>query len=125
MNTVTVSGRQDGDDGGPLWRKSCAIAYAGAGGNATQTDDARPQTHHWLQRQAALRLLALFRRIVAGMIAVENHAGAHHVSPAFRARGNGGAVGHVHDAGIDAEFAEVAKRGVKVFFLIQSLLALR
>src|ERR1700745_1236435 len=59
------------------------------------------------------------------MIAVQNHTGAHHVSPTLRARGNRGAVGHVHDASIDAELAQVFHRGEEALFLLARLLALR
>jgi len=59
------------------------------------------------------------------MIAVKNHAGAHHVSPTLRARSDGGAIGHVHDAGIDAELAQALQRGEKTLFLLARLLALR
>src|ERR1700687_1878688 len=59
------------------------------------------------------------------MIAVENHTGSHHVSPTLRARSDGGAVGHVHDAGVDAELAQALQRGEKILFLLARLLTLR
>src|SRR5579859_5038862 len=55
------------------------------------------------------------------MVAVENRAGAHHVRPAFRARNDGGAVGEMHQAGIDAERAQAVERGVEAFFLFLRL----
>src|SRR5260370_2166196 len=125
VNAVAVAGREHGDYGRPRRYEFCAIANTGAGGNAAQAYDARAQAHHRLQRQAALGFGLLLRRIVAGMIAVKNYAGADHVSPTLRARSNGGAVGQMHDAGVDAESAQAIERGVEGSLLLEGLLALR
>src|SRR6266436_6596706 len=125
VNAVAIAGGENRDHGRTLRSEFCSVAHTGTGGNAAQANDARAQAHHRLQRQAAFRFWALLRRVVAGMIAVKNDAGAHHISPTLRARGDGGAIGHVHDASVDTELAQSVERVVEALFLLESLLAFR
>ena len=76
-----------------------------------------------MTRQARFDFGALVYRVVAGMIAIKDGAGADHVGPGFGTRGDGGAVGEVHDAGIDAERPETIERGVETLFLLAGLFA--
>ena len=123
MDAVAIAGGQHANQGRALGDKRGVVADSFARGNAAQIDDFRAQAHHRLQRQQLLRLFALFRGIVAGMVAVQNRAGAHHVRPGFRARDNGCAVGKMHQAGIDAQRAQPVQCRVEALFLFAGLLA--
>jgi len=56
------------------------------------------------------------------VISVKDRAGAHHVIPSGRAADNRGAIGHVHDAGVELERFHAGERGLECFFLLDGLL---
>src|SRR6476646_779992 len=86
-------------------------------------NDARAEAHYWTKRQLSFGLAAALDRIVARMVAIENRAGTNHVRPGFWTRSDGGAVGHVNDAGIDSESAKTFDGAVKTLFLLNGLLS--
>src|SRR6266436_1008459 len=124
MNAVAVTSSKYRNKRRPLRNEFRSVAHARAGRDAAQTDNPRTQTHHRLQRQLPLRFRTPFRGIIARMIAVQDHAGAHHVSPAFRTRCNRGAIGHVYDASVDAQLAQALQGSEEALFLLARLLAL-
>src|SRR5690242_17576551 len=123
VNAVAVTGGEDGDARGTLGDESFVVADARPNGNVADIDDARAQAHHRLDGKKRLNFRAPLGGIVAGMIAVQNRAGTNHVGPGVGTRGDGGAVGEMHDAGIDPESTESIERGVKALFLLTGLLS--
>src|SRR6266404_1502028 len=124
MNAVAVTSSKYRNKRRPLRNEFRSVAHARAGRDAAQTDNPRTQTHHRLQRQLPLRFRTPFRGIIARRIAVQDHAGAHHVSPALRTRCNRRAIGHVYDASVDAQFAQTVQGSEEALFLFARLLAL-
>src|SRR5262249_36991501 len=123
MDAVAVACRENADDAGAFGDEFAAVADAGGSGNMAQADDAGAKAQHGLERELAFGFFAYFRWIVARMVAVKNDAGADHVGPGFWAAGDGGAVGEMHDAGVDAELAHALEGDEKVFFLLARLFA--
>ena len=56
------------------------------------------------------------------MIAVEDRAGPHHVPPGGWTADDRGAIGHVHDAGIESQRTHAGQRRFECFFLLDRLL---
>ena len=121
---IGVACRKNPDHRWALGNKFAAVADAGTCGDVSQAHDAGAQAHDRLEREYALGLGALLDGIVAGVIAIQDDAGAHHVSPGFRPRGNGRAVGEMHYPEIDTQAAQAVQRDIEVFFLFPRLLTL-
>src|SRR4029077_4010591 len=85
VDAVAVTCGEYSDHRRALSHELRAISDARACRNAPQADDARPQAHHWFQRQLFLGFLALLRWVVAWVISIQNHAGANHVGPCLGA----------------------------------------
>src|SRR5256885_222557 len=121
MNAVAITGGEQSNPGRPRRNELRIVSHALPSRNMAQADDARAQTHDRLQRQLALRLFAQLRRIVAGMIAVQNRPGPDHVRPCLGPRGDRSAVREMHDAGIDAKLFQTFQRRIKSLFLLSGL----
>ena len=123
VDAVAVASREDGDARGALGDERFVVADPGAGGDLANADDARAQAQHRFDREALFDLRAQVYGVVAGMIAIKDGAGADHVGPSFGTGGDGGAIGEMYDARIDAERTETIERGVETLFLLAGLFA--
>src|SRR6516225_8776518 len=90
--------------------------------HTAQMDDFAPQAHHRLERQEPLRFLAPFHGIVAGMVAIQNRPGPHHVRPGLWTRDDGGAIGEMDQAWIDSQSAQLVECRVEALLLFPRLL---
>src|SRR5689334_13944120 len=100
---VGVASCKNADYRWALGNKFAAVADAGTCGDVSQAHDAGAQAHDRLERKGPFGLAALLDGIEAGVIAVQNDAWVHHVSPGFRPRCNGRAFGEMHYPRSEAE----------------------
>src|SRR5215467_1733669 len=121
VDAVAITCREDRDPRRASGYESGIVAHALAGRNVADADDPGTKTHDRPERKLLFRLRAAFDGIVAGMVAVENGPGTHHVGPGLGTRRDGGAVGEVNEAGVDTERAETVDRAVKALFLLAGL----
>src|SRR5580692_5415336 len=122
MDAVAVACGEHSDARGTLGYECLVVTNAGAFRDAPDVDDACAQAQYRLERQARFDFRPLLDRIIAWVIAIQNHAGTNHVSPSLGARCDGRAVGEVYDAGINPQRSQTVERRVKTLFLMPRLL---
>ena len=123
MNAVAIARREHRNVRVTLGHPGCIVADTFTRWNGADVDDASAKTHHRAKRELGFDFFAPFDGVDAGMIAVENGAGTHHVCPSFRARSDRGTVGEVQNAGVDAVGAQAIDGGVEAIQLFLRLAA--
>src|SRR5215469_6747002 len=123
MDAVAIAGGQHANKRRALRNKRRVVADSRTCRHTAQMDDFAPQAHHRLERQEPLRFLAPVHGIVARMVAIQNRPGPHHVRPGLWTRDDGGAIGEMDQARIDAQAAQWVERRVEALLLFPRLLA--